>query len=433
VAVPRLAPVPAALAHASAGDAVSLLALVALLVVAFRHPSGVHEAATALVAVGACLVTGATTFGDAGDAVRQLFPVVAFLAAILVVSGACADLGLFRAIGQRIGSRGTSGTRFLGLTFLAAVAVTAVLSLDATVVLLTPVVLAAAARAGVRPGPALSACVRLANSSSLLLPVSNLTTLLALHQLNLSFTRFALLMAPAWLVVIAVEYSAHRVFFVHDLRIYALAPAAADAAGPAEPMPRFPLLVLAAMLAAFVVGSFFDVAPAWPAAIAALVLTLHLVRRRTGVVIRAVHAAHLGFTVFVLGLGVVVDALSRGGLGDLVADFLPTGDTLPDLLLLALVATVLANLVNNLPATLLLVPLAAPLGTVAVLATLVGLNVGSSLTWTGSLANLLWRRTLTRAGVRVSGRQFHAIAALTVPPAVTLGVVAVWAWAGLVL
>ena len=115
------------------------------------------------------------------------------------------------------------------------------------------------------------------------------------------------------------------------------------------------------------------------------------------------------------------------------ADFLPAGDTLPDLLLLALVATVLANLVNNLPATLLLVPLAAPLGTVAVLATLVGLNVGSSLTWTGSLANLLWRRTLTRAGVRVSGRRFHAIAALAVPPAVALGVVAVWAWAGVVL
>ncbi len=40
---------------------------------------------------------------------RQLFPVVAFLAAILVVSGACADLGLFRAIGQRIGRRGHLG------------------------------------------------------------------------------------------------------------------------------------------------------------------------------------------------------------------------------------------------------------------------------------------------------------------------------------
>ena len=59
------------------------------------------------------------------------------------------------------------------------------------------------------------------------------------------------------------------------------------------------------------------------------------------------------------GSGVVVDALSRGGLGDVVADLLPAGDTLPELLLLALVATALANLVNNLPATLLLAPLRA--------------------------------------------------------------------------
>lgn len=424
---------PTALAHAPASDAVALLALVTLLVVAFRHLRGLHEAVIALAAVGACLLAGATTVGEAGDAVRQLLPVVAFLAAILVVSGACADLGLFGAIGQRIGRRGTSGTRFLGLTFLAAVAVTAVLSLDATVVLLTPVVLAAAKRAGVRPRPALSACVRLANSSSLLLPVSNLTTLLALHSLDLTFARFAMLMAPAWLVVIAVEYAAHRLFFARDLRVRAHAVETSEVADPMEPMPRFPLLVLAAMLAAFVVGSFFDLAPAWPAAVAATVLTVHLVRRRAEALVRAVHAAHLGFAVFVLGLGVVVDALSRGALGELVADLLPSGDTLPDLLLLALVATVLANLVNNLPATLLLVPLTAPLGTVAVLATLVGLNVGSSLTWTGSLANLLWRRTLTRAGVHASGRQFHAIAALTVPPAVALGVVAVWAWSRVVL
>jgi arsenical pump membrane protein len=237
-------------------------------------------------------------------------------------------------------------------------------------------------------------------------------------------------MAPAWLVVIAVEYGAHRLFFARDLRTR---PDGEVVPETVEPMPRYPLVVLALMLAAFVVGSFFDLAPAWAAAVAALVLTVHVVRRREGTVVRAVHAAHLGFTVFVLGLGVVVDALTRGGLGDLVADLLPSGETLPDLLLLALVATVLSNLVNNLPATLLLVPLAAPLGTVAVLATLVGLNVGSSLTWTGSLANLLWRRTLTRAGERVSGRQFHAVAAFTVPIGVTLGVVAVWAWSGVVL
>ena len=56
----------------------------------------------------------------------------------------------------------------------------------------------------------------------------------------------------------------------------------------------------------------------------------------------------------------------------------------------------LADLVTNLSATLLLVPLLVPLGGTAILAALIGLNVGSGLTWTGSLANLLWRRGLDR-------------------------------------
>lgn len=415
-------------------DLVPLLALVALLAVAFLHPSGWVEAGVALVAAGCCILTPSSSWDEAADAVRRIAPVVVFLVAILVVAGACDRLGLFRAIGERIGRPGTPAQRFLGLTFVAAVAVTAVLSLDATVVLLSLVVLAAAGRAGIRPGPALSACVRLANSSSLLLPVSNLTTLLALHSLDLSFGGFALVMAPAWLSVIAVEYAGHRIFYARDLR---RAPAAAEAADDPVPLPGFPLVVVGVMLAGFAATSLVGIGAAWGSAwvalAAAAVLTLHALLTGPGAVRRAVHSAHLGFATFVLGLGVVVDALTRGGLGDLVGRLLPHGDDLPDLLLLALVATALANLLNNLPATLLLVPLVAPLGTVAVLATLIGLNVGSSLTWTGSLANLLWRRTLTRAGARPSSREFHAIAVLTVPVGVVVGVVAVWAWAGVVL
>ena len=52
------------------------------------------------------------------------------------------------------------------------------LSLDATVVLLTPIVFATAARLRISPKPHVYACAHLANSASLLLPVSNLTNLL---------------------------------------------------------------------------------------------------------------------------------------------------------------------------------------------------------------------------------------------------------------
>jgi hypothetical protein len=83
--------------------------------------------------------------------------------------------------------------------FVVASVTTAVLSLDATVVLLTPVVIGAAARVGARPKPHAYACTHLANSASLLLPVSNLTNLLAFAASGLSFTRFAALMALPWL------------------------------------------------------------------------------------------------------------------------------------------------------------------------------------------------------------------------------------------
>jgi len=111
----------------------------------------------------------------------------------------------------------------------------------------------------------------------------------------------------------------------------------------------------------------------------------------------------------------VVAALAASPLGDRVSDLLPDDTSYGALLLVALIATVLANLLTNLSATLLLVPLLAPLGTAAVLAALLGLNIGSGLTYTGSLANLLWRRTLVRHGERPGMVDFHRVSLVVTP------------------
>ncbi|PRC54446.1 arsenic transporter, partial [Mycobacterium sp. ITM-2017-0098] len=72
-------------------------------------------------------------------------PVVGFLAAILVLARLCDDEGLFHAAGVMMARATTGGqNRLLASVFAISAAVTAVLSLDATVVLLTPVVLATA-------------------------------------------------------------------------------------------------------------------------------------------------------------------------------------------------------------------------------------------------------------------------------------------------
>ena len=94
--------------------------------------------------------------------------------------------------------------------------------------------------------------------------------------------------------------------------------------------------------------------------------------------------------------------------------------------MIALVAAVLANLVNNLPAVLLLLPAAAAGGPGAVLAVLVGVNTGPNLTYVGSLATLLWLRILRQRGTEVSTAEFLRLGAITVPPVLIAATLALW-------
>jgi arsenical pump membrane protein len=124
---------------------------------------------------------------------------------------------------------------------------------------------------------------------------------------------------------------------------------------------------------------------------------------------------------------VVVRAVVDGGLADAVGHLIPTGSTLLALLAVAGVAAVLANLVNNLPAVLVLLPLAAPGGTGPVLAVLVGVNLGPNLTYVGSLATLLWRRIAHHHETPPDLGEFTRLGLAAVPASLVGSVVALWA------
>jgi arsenical pump membrane protein len=130
--------------------------------------------------------------------------------------------------------------------------------------------------------------------------------------------------------------------------------------------------------------------------------------------------------VFVLGLAVIVRAAGDNGLATVVQAVLPAGGSLLDLLAIAALSAALANLVNNLPATLMLVPVTAAAGHGPVLAMLVGVNVGPNLTYVGSLATLLWRRVLRAGDSDVELGEFLRLGALTVPAALVAAVVLLW-------
>ena len=337
--------------------------LAAILAAAVLRRRWLPEAAVAVPAAVIVIVTGALPLTAARAEAQRLLPVVGFLAAVLVLGQLCESEGLFTAAGARLAKVSDHRpVRLLTGTFALASVTTAVLSLDTTVVLLTPVVHETAARLRLPPKPHVYACTHLANSASLLLPVSNLTNLLAFSVSGLSLTGFTAAMGLPWLAAIAVEYVVFRVFFRADLAAgpRAASPEEAERADQdeADPdradqdqadqdqadqdradqdradqdrVPLFPLAVVVATLAGFAVTSFAGVNPAWAAFGGALLLAVRTLRRRDISVGGIVRAAAVPFLLFVLCLGLVVQALVGNGLGTVIARVLPHGSSLPAL------------------------------------------------------------------------------------------------------
>ncbi len=403
-------------------EVVGLALLMATLGFAVVRPRGLPEALVAVPAAVFAIAIGVLPFDQAKSETRSLLPTIAFLAAVLVLADLCDRYGLFDAAGQWMaaGSRGEP-IKLFALVFVVASTVTAVLSLDATVVLLTPVVFTTVTRLRLRAKPHVYACTHLANSASLLLPVSNLTNLLAFKASGLSFARFGALMALPWLAAIAVEWVVMRRFFGSDL-----VGRGERVTGPRAPVPMFALAVVGLTLVGFFVTSIAGISPAFAALTGAVVLAVPALAQGKVSTRQIAAAVDLPFLAFVLALGLVVEAVSIHGLGSVIVHLVPGGSSLAALLAIAFVAAVLANLVNNLPAVLLMLPAVAAAGPGPVLAVLIGVNAGPNLTYVGSLATLLWRRVLQRRGLDPSTTEFLRLGAITVPPVLITATVALW-------
>ena len=349
----------------------------------------------------------------------SLTAVVGYLVAIMVLARACADEDLLDAWTAVISRTATkSPTQRFALVGALIAIVTAVLTLHATVLLLAPVLLVAARDARRATG---LATVRIANTGSILLPISNVTNLLAFAGTGLAFVEFAWLMLPVWVVGVLAEIAVARWWFRRDFRD---GPTVEIAEAPAVPL--FPAAIVVVLLIGASGGSDL-----WlPAMAGAILLAGYSLLRHRTTGQDLFDAANLPLAVLILVWALVVVWLGGTRAGDGIPNLVPTGDGWLALMGAALIGMLAGNLINNMPAALLLLPAAAAAGPVTVLALLIGLNVGANLTAIGSLANLLWRQA-TPSDVS-SWRTFHALGVVTTPLIVVLCTTVLWAWTSLV-
>ncbi len=366
------------------------------------------------------IATGILPPADAAAVGERVWPILLFAVAITVVAELAAEAGVFAAVAQRT-ARAAGGRAWVLWLFVVLLAVvsTAFLSLDTTAVLLTPVVVLVARANGLPPLPFALTTVWLANTASLILPVSNLTNLLALHALGFSDPgRFVALMAvPA---VIAIVVPCVILFLVYRQSF-----AARFEPRPATP-PADRLLfwissgILLVLLPLLVTGI-----PVWiPASAAALLLAVVFAFRRRSALRFGLLPWQL--VVFACGLFLVVEAGHSLGLTVLLSQAAGSGTDLGALLRLSVSGMLGANVVDNLPAYLALEPVAASSASTApvrLAALLIGVNAGPLITPWASLATLLWHSRLRALGVEVRWSRYLLLGLVVAPLTVVLATI----------
>ena len=396
--------------------AITGLAIAGVIVRPWKLP----EATWAMLAALALIVFRLISLSDAGAAILKGVDVYLFLTGMMVLAELARHEGLFDwlaafAVKQSKGSP----RRLFALVYIVGTVVTVFLSNDATAVVLTPAVYAAAKKAHAKPLPLLFICAFIANAASFVLPISNPANLVVygarLPSLGTWLAEFGLASVGSIVITFAVLRFSQR----------------ADLSGELSRHIELPVLSRGGRLAAGGIGA---------AAILLLIasslgwqlgLPTFLAGALTAIVIIMVNrispwtiAKDISWSVLplVAGLFVLVQAVEATEILKPLVAFLPSAAASAPKgtgLALGSIVAILSNVFNNLPIGLLAgsVATGAHLSPHVTGALLIGVDLGPNLSVTGSLATILWLVALRREGQAVSAWKFLGLGCLVMPPA----------------
>jgi arsenical pump membrane protein len=412
----------------------TLILLVTLLLVLVR-PRGLPAALPAALGGLLALALRLVSLHQAWEIVRFAQDALVFLIGMMIVSAIVERAEFFDWCATLAARAGRGSVRRLYLfIFVIGTLITATLSLDATAIVLTPIVYAMAVRLKLRPLPFMFACCFIANTASLFMPISNLTNLLIYRALDFSFLRFSLIMFIPAVAAVVTNAALFSHLFRFDLVGHYTLPD--ESFRPANrAFFRLAVGALVVILLA-IFGASVVRLPIGPIALAGGIVLLLLARARRWVPFSdTLRAVSWNLIVLVFGLFLVVQAVENTVLAGIFTDALQAlapGDSFVQLLSIALGSTLGANLINNIPMTIVASSALRPAleaGTMhpaAGYAALLGTNIGPNLTITGSLATLIWLSIVQSRGVSITARQFLRLGLVSMPLILLSATIGLW-------
>ena len=403
--------------------AVPLVATAGVIVRPFRTP----EALWAVIGAALLVLLGLLSPARALVGIARGTDVYLFLAGMMLLSEVARREGLFDWVAAyAVNHAGGSPRRLFLLVYLVGVVVTALLSNDATAVVLTPAVFAAARKAGADPLPHLFVCALVANAASFVLPISNPANLVLYASRTPPLGPWLASFALPSVLAIAATFVALRLAERRRLSQACAVQVDQPALSQGGRTALIGLVLTALVLIA--VSALGIPLGAPTAALGALTCAVVLIRDRAAPwpLLKGVSWSVI---VLVGGLFVMVEAVDQAGLVRLLAGELRAvvaGGERQAAWIAGAVLAVACNLMNNLPAGLIASASlkAAQAPRVVSDGLLIGVDLGPNLSVTGSLATILWLKAIRREGEDVDFWRFLKVGALVMPPALALALAA---------
>lgn len=399
------------------------------------RPRGISESIAAAGGAFLMLLGGYVGLDEAAGVLRSQWNVYGFFLGLMAISALADQAGVFEVMTNRIArwSKGSALKLYLAV-FLIGTLITAVLSNDATALILTPVVYVMVTRLRLSPLPFLFACTFIADTASFLLPVSNPINILVLNVFGGGLGTFLQFLLLPSLFCIGLNIGLFVLLFRRDLKqSYSLADL--PTVQPASPrFLRFAFVLLSAIAVAYVAASALQ----WPLSIVSLggsgLLLVGALRYRCLDLKKMKREISWSLFVFITGMFLVVRAIENLGLTAAFGKGLlrvAGSDPLRATIVTAVGTALGSNLINNVPMTLIMISAQRTMETQAshpglVYATILGADLGPNLTTVGSLATMLWLLALRRKGVDISTLEYFKLGITVVPLMLVIGSVLIW-------
>ena len=392
------------------------------------RPKGWPEFIWACSGAALLLLFRLLTVPQAISAVRKGTDVYLFLTGMMLLAEMVRRQGLFEWLASRaVCAAEGSQERLFALVYGVGVIVTALLSNDATAVVLTPAVYAAVKKAGGPILPYVFICAFVANAASFVLPISNPANLVifgsSMPPLSMWLKVFALPSAVSIIATYAVLRLINRNELASSIRVVS----DQNRLSGSGRLVAAGILITATVL---ILASAFGRALGLPTCAAAVVVFATVVAADRSAFLPVLRHISWGVIPLVAGLFVMLEGLDHAGAVDVaragLQDLASYGPWAAGLITSFATAAV-CNIANNLPVGLL-VSHVLP-GHVTPLtrhAAVVGVDLGPNLSITGSLATILWLIALRRDGEVVTFGQFLKAGIAVTSPALALATCALF-------